>query len=76
MTSIDCYLSTRFMENFQTEILELEFLQFSHGMPTIKEDEFARILLRYTILTKEQHEEYLERLKKRLKHVQVTTTFV
>lgn len=63
----------RFMENFQTEILELEFLQFSHGMPTIKEDEFARILLRYTILTKEQHEEYLERLKKRLKHVQGIT---
>lgn len=59
------------MDNLQTEILELEFLEFSHGMPTIKEDEFARILLRYTILTKEQHGEYLERLRKRIMHDQV-----
>lgn len=62
----------RFMDNLQTEVLELEFLEFSHGMPTIKEEEFARILLRYTILTKEEHEKYLERLRKRITHEQVS----
>ena len=59
------------MENLQTEVLELEFAEFSHGMPTIKEEEFAKILLRYTILTKEEHDEYLDRLRCRIQHVQV-----
>jgi Ca2+-binding EF-hand superfamily protein len=60
----------RFMDNLQTEVLELEFNEFSHGMPTIHEQDFARILLRYTILTKEAHEEYLDRLSKRIPHSQ------
>ena len=59
------------MDNLQCEILELEFNEFSHGMPTIHEQDFARILLRYTILTKEAHEEYLERLAKRIPHSRV-----
>lgn len=41
-------LSSRFMDNLQTEVLEIEFLSFSKGMPTISEEDFARILLRYT----------------------------
>lgn len=36
------------MDNLQTEVLEIEFLSYSKGMPTISEEDFARILLRYT----------------------------
>ncbi|XP_051559902.1 calcium uptake protein 3, mitochondrial-like isoform X2 [Myxocyprinus asiaticus] len=38
----------RFMDNLQTEMLEIEFLAYSKGMTTISEEDFARILLRYT----------------------------
>ncbi|KAJ3587619.1 hypothetical protein NHX12_011216, partial [Muraenolepis orangiensis] len=31
-----------------TEMLEIEFLSYSKGMPTISEEDFARTLLRYT----------------------------
>jgi fructoselysine-6-P-deglycase FrlB-like protein len=60
------------MDNLQTEVLELEFGEFSHGMKTITEVEFAQILLRYTILTADEHEEYLERLRSKVTDVQVT----
>lgn len=39
------------MENLQTEVLEMEFNEFSKGAPTISEMDFARILLRYTYLS-------------------------
>ena len=54
------------MENLQCEVLELEFNEFSRGMATITEEEFAHILLRYTILTHEEKEEYMERLRQRI----------
>ncbi|XP_070818673.1 calcium uptake protein 3, mitochondrial-like isoform X1 [Chaetodon trifascialis] len=38
----------KFMDNLQTEMLEIEFLSFSKGLPTISEEDFAQILLRYT----------------------------
>ncbi|KAG8512546.1 Calcium uptake protein 3, mitochondrial [Galemys pyrenaicus] len=38
----------RFMDNLQTEVLEIEFLSYSNGMSTISEEDFAHILLRYT----------------------------
>ncbi|CAK6974168.1 calcium uptake protein 3%2C mitochondrial [Scomber scombrus] len=38
----------QFMDNLQTEMLEIEFLSYSKGMPTISEEDFARILLRFT----------------------------
>ncbi|ELU03948.1 hypothetical protein CAPTEDRAFT_173112 [Capitella teleta] len=56
----------RFMDNLQTEVLQLEFNEFSHGMQTISEVDFARILLRYTILTKEETDDYLERMRQRI----------
>lgn len=43
-----CLPPFRFMDNLQTEVLEIEFLSYSKGMPTISEEDFARILLRYT----------------------------
>ena len=39
-----------FMENLQTEVLELEFFEFSKGLSSITELDFAKILLRYTQL--------------------------
>ncbi|KAK0149303.1 Calcium uptake protein 3, mitochondrial [Merluccius polli] len=38
----------RFMDNIQTEMLEIEFLNYSNGMTTISQEDFARILLRFT----------------------------
>jgi len=53
---------TTFMENLQTEVLELEFLEFSKGLSTITELDFAKILLRYTQLDLDAYDEYLNRL--------------
>ena len=54
------------MDNLQTEVLELEFHEFSRGMPTISEEEFAKILLRYTTLNADETDLYLSRLRQRL----------
>ncbi|XP_059377381.1 calcium uptake protein 3, mitochondrial-like isoform X6 [Carassius carassius] len=51
----------RFMDNLQTELLEIEFLSYSKGMTTISEEDFARILLRYT--TVENITGYLENVR-------------
>ncbi|XP_012697078.1 calcium uptake protein 3, mitochondrial [Clupea harengus] len=37
-----------FMDNLQTEVLEIEFLSHSKGLPTISVEDFAQVLLRYT----------------------------
>jgi len=55
-----------FMENLQTEVLHMEFGEFSKGSPTISEMDFARILLRYTFLNSEDYDNILERLFERL----------
>ncbi|CAB3385564.1 Hypothetical predicted protein [Cloeon dipterum] len=60
----------KFMENLQTEVLELEFHEFSKGLDTISEVDFARILLRYTYLSADQYDMYLDRLLDRIKHEQ------
>ncbi|XP_067313808.1 calcium uptake protein 3, mitochondrial isoform X4 [Pseudorasbora parva] len=51
----------RFMDNLQTEVLEIEFLSYSKGMTAISEEDFARILLRYT--TVENITGYLENVR-------------
>lgn len=61
----------RFMDNLQTEVLELEYNEFSRGMPTITEEEFAQILLRYTILSTDDKKDYLTRLNERVRDTQV-----
>lgn len=48
-----------FMENLQSEVLELEFHEFSKGHNTISEVDFARILLRYTYLDTDEYVEFL-----------------
>ncbi|MEE6461905.1 hypothetical protein FKM82_001442 [Ascaphus truei] len=54
----------RFMDNLQTEVLEIEFLSYSRGMNTISEEDFARILLRYTNV--ENTSSYLENVRFRI----------
>ncbi|XP_048365640.1 calcium uptake protein 3, mitochondrial isoform X1 [Sphaerodactylus townsendi] len=51
----------RFMDNLQTEVLEIEFLSYSNGMTTISEEDFAHILLRYTNV--ENTASYLENVR-------------
>ncbi|XP_037636533.1 calcium uptake protein 3, mitochondrial isoform X1 [Sebastes umbrosus] len=51
----------KFMDNLQTELLEIEFLSYSKGLPTIGEEDFARILLRYTNV--DDVSEYLENVR-------------
>ncbi|KAJ8882959.1 hypothetical protein PR048_014798 [Dryococelus australis] len=55
------------MENLQSEVLELEFHEFSKGHDTITEVDFAKILLRYTYLDTTEYDMYLDRLLDRIK---------
>ena len=48
------------------EVLELEFFEYSKGLNVISEVDFAKILLRNTILTKFEYDEYLDRLRSRI----------
>ncbi|CAG9855341.1 unnamed protein product [Phyllotreta striolata] len=57
----------KFMLHLQTEVLELEFNEFSKGLPTISEIDFAKILLRYTYLDTDAYDMYLDRLLDRMK---------
>ncbi|XP_039872177.1 calcium uptake protein 3, mitochondrial isoform X2 [Simochromis diagramma] len=52
----------KFMDNLQTEVLEIEFLSYSKGMPTIGEEDFAQVLLRYTNV--EDVSGYLENMRR------------
>ncbi|CAH0562259.1 unnamed protein product [Brassicogethes aeneus] len=63
----------KFMLYLQTEVLELEFSEFSKGLPTISEVDFAKILLRYTYLDTDEYDMYLDRLLDRIKDPQGIT---
>jgi len=56
----------KFMDNLQTEVLHMEFGEFSKGSSVISELDFARILLRYTFLNSEDYDNILNRLYGRL----------
>lgn len=56
----------RFMDHLQTEVLELEFHEYSKSLNFISELDFAKILLRNTTLTELEYECYLDRLKSRV----------
>ena len=60
----------RFMDNLQTEMLEIEFLSYSKGMPTISEEDFARTLLRFTNV--ENISGYLDNVRNRIPDEKVT----
>ncbi|XP_049891841.1 calcium uptake protein 2, mitochondrial [Epinephelus moara] len=54
----------RFMEDLQAEVQEMEFLQFSRGMDTMRREDFAEWLLHYT--NEEDNEIYWENMRKRI----------
>ncbi|TDH04590.1 hypothetical protein EPR50_G00134270 [Perca flavescens] len=54
----------RFMEDLQAEVQEMEFLQFSKGMDTMRREDFAEWLLHYT--NEEDNEIYWEHMRKRI----------
>ncbi|KAM4620748.1 calcium uptake protein 2, mitochondrial [Polymixia lowei] len=54
----------RFMEDLQAEVQEMEFLQFSKGMETMRREDFAEWLLHYT--NEEDNEAYWENMRKRI----------
>uniref|UniRef100_A0ABM0MNG0 Calcium uptake protein 3, mitochondrial-like n=1 Tax=Saccoglossus kowalevskii TaxID=10224 RepID=A0ABM0MNG0_SACKO len=64
--TLDFQTFYRFMDDLQVEVLELEFMEFSKGMNTISEEEFAEVLLKYTRAVDTEREDYIERLKTRI----------
>ncbi|KAK7904260.1 hypothetical protein WMY93_016867 [Mugilogobius chulae] len=54
----------RFMENLQAEVQEMEFLQFSKGMDTMRREDFAEWLLHYT--NEEDNEVYWQNMRKKI----------
>jgi len=56
----------RFTQNLQEEVLDMEFQQYAKGLATISEEDFARILLRYTNLSEASIDEYLDRVRDRI----------
>ncbi|XP_034034823.1 calcium uptake protein 2, mitochondrial [Thalassophryne amazonica] len=54
----------RFMEDLQAEVQEMEFLQFSKGMDTMRSEDFAEWLLHYT--NEEDNEIYWENMRRRI----------
>lgn len=62
----------RFMEDLQAEVQEMEFLQFSKGMDTMRREDFAEWLLHYT--NEADNETYWENMRKKIPAGQVKTT--
>lgn len=57
------------MEDLQAEVQEMEFLQFSRGMDTMRREDFAEWLLHYT--NEEDNEVYWENMRKKIPAGQV-----
>ncbi|XP_042560651.1 calcium uptake protein 2, mitochondrial-like [Clupea harengus] len=55
---------SRFMEDLQAEVHEMEFLQFSKGMDTMRREDFAEWLMHYT--NEEDNEAYWDNMRKRI----------
>ncbi|XP_077868800.1 calcium uptake protein 3, mitochondrial-like, partial [Saccoglossus kowalevskii] len=70
--TLDFQTFYRFMDDLQVEVLELEFMEFSKGMNTISEEEFAEVLLKYTRAVDTEREDYIERLKTRIQQDKVS----
>ncbi|XP_067948189.1 calcium uptake protein 3, mitochondrial-like [Watersipora subatra] len=56
----------KFTQNLQEEVLDMEFQQYAKGQKTISEEDFARVLLRYTNLSDASIDEYLMRVTDRI----------
>ncbi|XP_076017347.1 calcium uptake protein 2, mitochondrial [Genypterus blacodes] len=54
----------KFMEDLQAEVQEMEFLQFSKGMDTMRSEDFAEWLLHYT--NEADNDVYWENMRKKI----------
>lgn len=61
----------RFMENLQNELLEIEFVEFSHGFKTISDLDFTEILLRYTNFDHDTKKTIMKRVKRTTSEINV-----
>lgn len=61
----------RFMENLQTEVQEMEFIQFSKGLDVMRKEDFAEWLLYFT--DEENNEIYWQNVKDRFEAGEVGT---
>ena len=50
----------------------MEFQQYAKGLNTISEEDFARVLLRYTNLSESSIDEYLDRVRDRIIEAKVS----
>lgn len=55
----------RFYRNLQQELIEIEFQEFSRGKPEISPVDFARLVLRYSILHRNDQSPYIKRVYER-----------
>ncbi|XP_065826872.1 calcium uptake protein 3, mitochondrial-like [Oscarella lobularis] len=56
---------SRFMDNLQEEVLDIEFHEVSRGLPVISETAFAHLLLHDSNLDHSEIDDYLQRLEQR-----------
>ncbi|CAJ0579202.1 unnamed protein product, partial [Mesorhabditis spiculigera] len=55
-----------FCANLQEELMEIEFHEFSRGRNIISPIDFARLILRYTIVHENDYSKYISRVQERL----------
>ncbi|CAB3396507.1 unnamed protein product [Caenorhabditis bovis] len=54
-----------FYENLQDELMEIEFYEFARGKNAISPVDFARLILRYSIINTDDYHKYLKRVQER-----------
>lgn len=75
-TCIQRYFATlvlRFMQNLQTEVQEMEFIQFSRGLNIMTKEDFIEWLLYFT--NEENNEAYWQNVKQRIRAGEVGTVY-
>ncbi|ULT88239.1 hypothetical protein L3Y34_007437 [Caenorhabditis briggsae] len=55
----------QFYENLQEELMEIEFYEFARGKSTISPVDFARLILRYSIVNFDDYHKYLQRVQEK-----------
>ncbi|PIC25688.1 hypothetical protein B9Z55_018524 [Caenorhabditis nigoni] len=55
----------QFYENLQEELMEIEFYEFARGKSIISPVDFARLILRYSIVNFDDYHKYLQRVQEK-----------
>lgn len=66
LDSLNALAVDRFMQNVQTEALDVEFRTYSMGLPSINPEDFAKIILRHTKLSHTDRENRINHLRAKL----------